>query len=264
MQFKHSNLEKELTWGTLDVESLHDAKTGDLIKEGGIPHSFRGFLWPRLCGATINRNSSTYRYEQICKEADSEILSATTQIERDLLRTLPNNRCFSKLDASGVEAMRRVLRSLAFFYPDLGYCQGTGSVVATLLLVCDEENVFWIMCKLIENYLPANFYGDNLIGLQSEVKVLEHLIEVHMPGVSEKCKNSDTEVSIVLANWLLTLSSSIFPMRILLRVWDLLFQQGISALYRVIYLLNVVVFLLSGPNQCVQDERGNYIEFRFG
>lgn len=109
-----------------------------------------------------------------------------------------------------------------------------GTVVATLLLICDEENVFWIMCKLIENYLPTSFYGDNLLGLQAEVRVLEHLIEVHMPGVSEKCKNSDTEISIILANWLLTLTASIFPMRkILLRVWDLLFQQGIVALYRV-------------------------------
>jgi hypothetical protein len=112
-----------------------------------------------------------------------------------------------------------------------------GTVVATLLLVCDEENVFWMMCKLIENYLPTNFYGDNLMGLQAEVKVLEHLIGVHMPGVSEICRNSDTPVSIILANWLLTLGASIFSMRTLLRIWDLVFQLGISALYRVRILL---------------------------
>lgn len=115
-----------------------------------------------------------------------------------------------------------------------------GTVVATLLLVCKEEDVFWTMCKLIENYLPTNFYGDNLLGLQAEVKVLEHLIDIHMPDVGEKCKNSDTEISIILANWLLTLSSSIFPTRILLRIWDLMFQQGISALYRVKILTLVI------------------------
>lgn len=83
----------------------------------------RAFLWPRFSGATLQRNSSSYRYEQICQEADNEILACVTQIERDLLRTLPNNRCFSKNDCTGIEAMRRILRSLAFFYPDLGYCQ---------------------------------------------------------------------------------------------------------------------------------------------
>lgn len=92
LQFKNSNLDKELTWGNVDVKSLYNNKTTDLIKEAGIPHSMRAYLWPRFCEATVSRNSNSYRYEQICQEADAEILSATTQIERDLLRTLPNNR----------------------------------------------------------------------------------------------------------------------------------------------------------------------------
>jgi hypothetical protein len=142
LQFKHPDLDKELTWGAINIDSLYDSKTTDLIKEAGIPHSMRAFLWPRFCQATVNRNAGTYRYEQICKEADAEILSATTQIERDLLRTLPTNRCFSKLDAHGVEAMRRILKSLAFFYPDLGYCQVLINNIITLkllnTLICRE------------------------------------------------------------------------------------------------------------------------------
>jgi hypothetical protein len=123
LQFKNSNLEKELTWGDISSDSLFDSKTTDLIREKGVPHSMRAFLWPRFCGATLTRNSGSYRYEQIVKEADAEILASDAQIERDLLRTLPNNRCFSKLDTTGVESMRRILRCLAYFYPDLGYCQ---------------------------------------------------------------------------------------------------------------------------------------------
>ena len=50
------------------------------------------------------------------------------QIEKDLLRTMPTNACFSSLASVGVPRLKRVLRGLAWLYPDIGYCQGTGMV----------------------------------------------------------------------------------------------------------------------------------------
>lgn len=51
-------------------------------------------------------------------------------------------------------------------YPDVGYCQGMGVIVATLLLFCPEETVFWMMATLIEDVFPANYYSANLLGVQ--------------------------------------------------------------------------------------------------
>lgn len=53
---------------------------------------------------------------------------SVSQIEKDLLRTMPTNACFSSLLSVGVPRLRRVLRGLAWLYPDIGYCQGTGMV----------------------------------------------------------------------------------------------------------------------------------------
>ncbi|CAD5215212.1 unnamed protein product [Bursaphelenchus okinawaensis] len=234
IQFKNGDVAKEITWDDVDGYLFKTQKSVELVKCHGIPHSLRTFMWPRMCGATSRRISSPYKFGDIFKEADGEILSATSQIERDLLRTLPNHYCFSKLDSPGTKCLRRVLKALAYFYPELGYCQGMGTVVATLLLICDEENVFWIMCKMIENFLPVNFYGDNLIGLQAEVKVIEHLVEVHMPELAHLMKNADSEVSLIMANWLLTLGSSVLAMPLLFRIWDMLFQQGIVVFYRML------------------------------
>lgn len=50
------------------------------------------------------------------------------QIEKDLLRTMPTNACFCSMSSVGVPRLRRVLRALAWLYPDIGYCQGTGMV----------------------------------------------------------------------------------------------------------------------------------------
>ena len=45
------------------------------------------------------------------------------QIEKDLLRTIPGHICFNNKRATGVPRMRRILRGLAWLYPDIGYCQ---------------------------------------------------------------------------------------------------------------------------------------------
>ena len=47
---------------------------------------------------------------------------------QDLLRTLPSNACFCNAKSTGVARLRRVLRGIAWLYPEIGYCQGMGVV----------------------------------------------------------------------------------------------------------------------------------------
>ncbi|KAH7732229.1 Variant SH3 domain containing protein [Aphelenchoides avenae] len=130
--------------------------------------------------------------------------------------------------------MRRVLKAVAFLYPDLGYCQGMGVVVASLLIVCGEVNTFWIMCALIEDFLPPNFYSHSLLGLQADERVVRHLMRTHMPDLIDVIERSGADISLIVVNWLLTLLASVFPIRVLLRVWDVLFFSGGTTLFRAI------------------------------
>lgn len=41
---------------------------------------------------------------------------------------MPSNACFSNMNSIGVPRLRRILRGLAWLYPEIGYCQGTGMV----------------------------------------------------------------------------------------------------------------------------------------
>ena len=47
-----------------------------------------------------------------------------------------------------------------------------GVIVASLLLFCDEEIAFWILTTLIEDLLPANYFSQNLLGLQVSFPVV--------------------------------------------------------------------------------------------
>ena len=59
------------------------------------------------------------------RASSNDHLMTSRQIEKDLLRTLPTNVCYSTPKSIGVPRLRRILRGLAWLYPDIGYCQVT-------------------------------------------------------------------------------------------------------------------------------------------
>ncbi|VDK55149.1 unnamed protein product [Cylicostephanus goldi] len=126
IEFAHPSVKEELVWSKVDLDSLRSEKIEELIKEGGIPHSMRPYLWPRFAGATRKRLAAGYSYEEVLRQSAQDKPSIGVQIERSLLRTLPNNICFWKKNGAGIDALRRVLKAVAFIYPDLGFCEGMG------------------------------------------------------------------------------------------------------------------------------------------
>lgn len=63
-----------------------------------------------------------------CSAPHRLLWAGCQQIEKDLLRTMPSNACFAHVSSVGIPRLRRVLRALAWLYPEIGYCQGTGMV----------------------------------------------------------------------------------------------------------------------------------------
>uniref|UniRef100_A0A1I8ECJ4 RUN and TBC1 domain-containing protein 3 n=1 Tax=Wuchereria bancrofti TaxID=6293 RepID=A0A1I8ECJ4_WUCBA len=205
-----------------------------LIHEVGIAHSLRPFLWPRFCGATKKKAASAFSYFEVIKHCDKDKSSASAQIEKDLSRILPNNICFWHSGSKGIESLRRVLKSIAYIYPDVGYCQGMGVIAASLLLFCPEETVFWIIASLIEDIFPPNYYSLSFLGLQADERVSQHLIGIHLPELHNILKDNDVELSLITVNWFLTAFASVLSMRVLLRVWDCLFVFGGVTMFRVL------------------------------
>ncbi|KAL3073337.1 hypothetical protein niasHT_038694 [Heterodera trifolii] len=236
----HSQVEDELCWAKVDMQRLrHTPKFMPMVNDGGIPHSLRPFLWPRLCSAAEKRKKSPCDYAKIVRKCTKDSVPAgiNVQIEKDLLRTLPAHFCFGRPRSVGIAPLRRVLRAMAFLFPEIGYCQGMAFVVASLLLVCCEENTFWMMCSLIEDILPASFYAPSLLGVRADERVLRHLIQVHMPELTELLAKCNLDTSTIFINWLITLLASVLSPRLLLRVWDHLFIFGSTTVFRTILAL---------------------------
>ena len=41
---------------------------------------------------------------------------------------MPSNACFHSSESIGVKKLQNILQSIAWLYPDIGYCQGMGMV----------------------------------------------------------------------------------------------------------------------------------------
>lgn len=208
-------------------------KLRGMIRGQGIPHSLRPFIWMRLSGALQKKQTSKFKYVDLFKNSEQDLFNASKQIEKDLLRTLPTNACFTSTNSVGVPRLRRILQSIAWLYPNIGYCQGMGTVVASLLLFLEEEDAFWMMCSILEDLLPASYYSHTLLGVQADMKVLRQLIATYLPEIDLQFKKHDIELSLVCINWFLTIFSNVFHLRILLRVWDLFFYEGSTAMFQI-------------------------------
>ncbi|RNA19212.1 Small G signaling modulator 3 [Brachionus plicatilis] len=208
-------------------------KLRSMIRGQGIPHSLRPFIWMRLSSALEKKQKSKFKYVDLFKNSEQDHFNASKQIEKDLLRTLPSNACFTAADSVGIPRLRRVLQTIAWLYPNIGYCQGMGTIVASLLLFLEEEDSFWLMCSILEDLLPASYYSHSLIGVQADMKVLRQLIATYLPELDLQFKTHDIELSLICINWYLTLFSNVFDMKILLRIWDLFFYEGSTALFQI-------------------------------
>jgi hypothetical protein len=208
-------------------------KLRSMIRGQGVPHSLRTFIWMRMSGALQKKLTAKFKYVDLFKNIDHDQYHTSKQIEKDLLRTLPSNICFSSISSVGIPRLRRILQSLAWLYPSIGYCQGMGTVGASLLLFMEEEDTFWMMSAIIEDILPSSYYSHTLLGVQADMKVLRQLIATYLPKIDDKFREHDIELSLVCINWYLTIFSNVFHMRILLRVWDLFFYEGSTALFQV-------------------------------
>ena len=119
-----------------------------------------------MAGAHRKKEESEVTYKQIVRASSNDHLMTSRQIEKDLLRTLPSNICFNTEKAVGIPRLRRILRGVAWLYPDIGYCQGMGMIVAIFLLLLEEEDSFWITCAVVEDLLPASYFSSSLVGVQ--------------------------------------------------------------------------------------------------
>ncbi|KAJ8435038.1 hypothetical protein Cgig2_027247 [Carnegiea gigantea] len=228
----------------------------EVLVRGGLPMALRGELWQAFVGVKARRIEKYYQEllspeinhgdtvkqedangKELCEESVGLPEKWKGQIEKDLPRTFPGHPA---LDENGRNALRRLLIAYARHNPSVGYCQAMNFFAGLLLLLMPEENAFWTLMGIMDDYFDG-YYSEEMIECQVVPKIgfvsycyhnfltgfspvfhsdLHHFIAVnHLDYLG-------VQVAWVTGPWFLSIFMNMLPWESVLRVWDVLLFEG--------------------------------------
>ncbi|KAL7253045.1 hypothetical protein ACSBR1_007546 [Camellia fascicularis] len=217
----------------------------ECLVRGGVPMALRGELWQAFVGVPARRsekyyqdllgaeNNSSDSVEQQSLQSGKSSKGSNTcavsvpekwkgQIEKDLPRTFPGHPA---LDENGRNALRRLLTAYARHNPSVGYCQAMNFFAGLLLLLMPEENAFWTLVGIIDDYFDG-YYSEEMIESQVDQLVFEELVRERFPKLVNHLDYLGVQVAWVTGPWFLSIFMNMLPWESVLRIWDVLLFEG--------------------------------------
>ncbi|KAI3705176.1 hypothetical protein L1987_75410 [Smallanthus sonchifolius] len=217
----------------------------EFLVQGGVPMALRGELWQAFVGVKARHIKNYYQnlllpdskkdnnVDHQESEGDEANNKSTVdsvgvpekwklQIEKDLPRTFPGHPA---LDEGGRNALRRLLTAYARHNPSVGYCQAMNFFAGLLLLLMPEENAFWALLGILDDYFEG-YYSEEMIESQVDQLVYEELVRERFPKLVNHLDYLGVQIAWVSGPWFLSIFMNMLPWESVLRVWDVLLFQG--------------------------------------
>ncbi|XP_059666152.1 uncharacterized protein LOC132311976 [Cornus florida] len=230
---------------TVPPESLFPWKEElECLVRGGVPMALRGELWQAFVGVRARRVEKYYEdllaletksgdnveHKSLQLENSKESTTDSMcipekwkgQIEKDLPRTFPGHPA---LDEDGRNALRRLLTAYARHNPSVGYCQAMNFFAGLLLLLMPEENAFWALMGIIDDYFDG-YYSEEMTESQVDQLVFEELVRERFPKLVNHLDYLGVQVAWVTGPWFLSIFMNMLPWESVLRIWDVLLFEG--------------------------------------
>ncbi|WWC99290.1 hypothetical protein V866_006187 [Kwoniella sp. B9012] len=217
-------------WGSVvqDFENVARERPKELSKaiQMGIPPVIRGAIWQLMSSSKSTPLEETYK-------ALLKIPSTHEKaIKKDLNRTFPNHKYFQDNAGIGQEGLFMVVKAYSLYDPEVGYTQGLAFIVAALLLNMPDEEAFCVLVRLMDSYNLRSHYTAEMRGLQLRLFQFDRLVEEILPLLHTHFVRQGVKSSIYAAQWFMTLFSYRFPLSLVYRVLDIVFAEGIEAIFR--------------------------------
>ncbi|XP_061965016.1 GTPase-activating protein gyp3-like isoform X1 [Populus nigra] len=218
--------------GKESPESFFPWKELEFLVRGGVPKDLRGEVWQAFVGVKTRRVERYYEgllAEETNTDESKEHNNSNAaprkwkkQIEKDIPRTFPGHPA---LDEHGRDSLRRVLVAYARHNPSVGYCQAMNFFAGLLLLMMPEENAFWTLVGILDDYFDG-YYTEEMIESQVDQLVFEELIREKFPKLVNHLDYLGVQVAWISGPWFLSIFINMLPWESVLRVWDVLLFEG--------------------------------------
>lgn len=191
----------------------------------GIPHEMRKHVWDYMARIFGEETYIPGYYANL--KANGAHPKWGNQIALDLNRTFYNHSLFKDRDGEGQIKLFNVLNAYSFHNQTVGYCQGMNFVVATLIMIFEEEeHVFWILTLILSRKKLWSYYEPGFSGLLNDIEILRRILTKNYPKIEEHLESLGINCAIFFCRWLLQLFTNFEDWKMVLRLWDLIFTKG--------------------------------------
>lgn len=192
-----------------------------------VPLNFRGILWDFAIPATE---------VDLCAAFDdlSQVKSPfEKQITKDLARTFPSHHFFT-YPGAGTKALLEVLSAYSVFDDEVGYCQGFSFIAGIILLqVSDAKVAFGLFVRIMHHFGLRSSYLPGMEGLHLRLFQLDRLIEKFLPTLYARFQQLGIHPLLFASQWILTLYAYNFPFELTFSIFDAVFVNGPTVIFRV-------------------------------
>jgi hypothetical protein len=119
--------------------------------------------------------------------------------------TLDVQRSFNNTQSISRENLSNILKTYAFYNPEIEYCQGMNFLAGFFYFYYrDEEQSFKAMLGLINKFDLTELFNTTLPRLKLYFYILDRLISMHLPDLHEHFKNEYITSSLFSSAWFIT------------------------------------------------------------
>ncbi|KAM0556811.1 hypothetical protein ACHAPJ_005871 [Fusarium lateritium] len=168
------------------------------------------------------------------KRKDKEDAAALQKLEKTIRRDLGARTSYSKYAAAAglQEGLFGVCKAYALFDEGVGYAQGMNFLIMPLLFNMPEQEAFCLLVRLMNHYKLRDLFIQDMPGLHMHLYQFERLLEDFEPALYCHLHRKGISPHLYATQWFLTLFAYRFPLQLVLRIYDLIFSEGLSAVLR--------------------------------
>lgn len=174
--------------------------------------------------------------EQVASEAarkkkEKEDGVALQKLEKTIRRDLGARTSYSRYFVSqgNQEGLFGLCKAYALYDEAVGYAQGMNFIVMPLLFNMDEVEAFTMLVKLMNQYGLREMFIHDMPGLHRSLFLFERLLEDMEPALYCHLRRRGVHPQLYATQWFLTLFAYRFPLQLVLRIYDLILEEGLES-----------------------------------
>jgi len=156
------------------------------------------------------------------------------KLEKAIRRDMGARTSYSKYTQSAglQDGLFGICKAYALFDEGVGYAQGINFIAMPLLFNMAEEEAFTLLVRLMSKYNLRSMFTPDMSGLHLRLYQFERILEDLEPALYCHLKRRHVGPGLYATQWFLTLFAYRFPLQLVLRVYDLILSDGLTAIIK--------------------------------